>query len=108
MATAILIPAYEPDEKLIKLVKELKEKNFEILIVDDGSGEKYSGIFAACEPFAKVIGYSLTAGKGVALKYGMNYIKDNMSECDSFITADSDGQHSVADILRTRGELSIG
>ncbi len=108
MATAILIPAYEPDEKLIKLVKELKEKNFEILIVDDGSGEKYSDIFAACEPFAKVIGYSLNAGKGVALKYGMNYIKDKMSECDSFITADSDGQHSVADILRTRDELSIG
>lgn len=42
----VIIPAYEPDEKLIKLVSDLKSKcNFKLLIIDDGSGEKYESIF---------------------------------------------------------------
>lgn len=39
----IIIPSYEPDEKLPALLEKLKEAGFEnIVIVDDGSGEKYA------------------------------------------------------------------
>ena len=42
----ILIPAYEPDERLIKLVKEIRKMtSYRIVVVDDGSGEKYTHIF---------------------------------------------------------------
>ena len=42
----IIIPSYEPDEKLIKLLADLKEKGFsKIVIVDDGSGEEYQHFF---------------------------------------------------------------
>ena len=37
-----LIPAYEPDEKMLKLTDELKEAGFETVIVDDGSGSERS------------------------------------------------------------------
>ena len=38
----ILIPAYQPDKKLIKLIKDLKNQtDMSIIVVDDGSGEKY-------------------------------------------------------------------
>ena len=33
----VIIPAYQPDEKLIKLVRQLKaETDYPIVIVDDG------------------------------------------------------------------------
>ena len=42
----ILIPAYQPDKKLIKLIKDLKKQtDMSIIVVDDGSGEKYQNIF---------------------------------------------------------------
>ena len=36
MEQIILIPAYEPDEKLVEFASELKEAGMEALIVDDG------------------------------------------------------------------------
>ena len=36
--TIALIPAYEPDAKITDLTKELKNRGFDIVIVDDGSG----------------------------------------------------------------------
>lgn len=108
MSTVALIPAYEPDEKLIALVRELKSFYFDILIVDDGSGPEYTEIFDRCREFAGVIGYEKNAGKGCALKTGMKYIRDNYPECTGFVTADADGQHSVKDICRVRDELVGG
>ena len=37
----IVIPAYQPDNKLIKLIEKIHEKsNFHILVIDDGSSSK--------------------------------------------------------------------
>lgn len=36
--TIALVPAYEPDTKMLTLIDELKTKGFEIVVVDDGSG----------------------------------------------------------------------
>ena len=37
----LVIPAYEPDEKLIELLKNIYELDeFEIIVVDDGSSDK--------------------------------------------------------------------
>ena len=42
----ILIPSYEPDENLERLVGELSVSKFkQIMIVDDGSGDAYQWIF---------------------------------------------------------------
>ena len=62
----ILIPAYQPDEKLIKLVERLKKEcDYRIVIVDDGSREDYSEIFAqVSELGATVIAYKDNKGKG--------------------------------------------
>jgi len=35
----VLIPAYKPDDRLTELVKELKDKNLDVLLVDDGGQE---------------------------------------------------------------------
>ena len=43
----VVIPSYEPDEKLVLILEALKESGFtEVIIVDDGSeGKTYQDIF---------------------------------------------------------------
>ena len=45
MKTIVIIPSYEPEEKLITLTQQLIAKDLEVVVVDDGSGEKYLPIF---------------------------------------------------------------
>ncbi len=104
----ILIPAYEPDEKLVSLVRELWENEFKIVVVDDGSGEKFKGIFDSVRNLADIVTLPKNCGKGAALKAGMRYIRDNLPECENFITCDADGQHLPKDAVRIRELLHRG
>ena len=104
----VLIPAYEPDSVLITLTADLKASGLDVLVVDDGSGEKYRDIFDAVKKNATVITLEKNCGKGAALKAGMRYIKESIPECENFITCDADGQHRVEDVLRVQKLLNKG
>lgn len=93
-----LIPAYEPDEKLIKLVKEIGDK-MEIVVVNDGSGKIYNRIFNRIKEDVHYLYYDSNMGKGYALKTGLSYISDNF-ENYVVVTIDSDGQHTISDALK--------
>ncbi len=71
-----LIPAYEPDGKLLSVIDELTRAGFETVVVDDGSGPEYRDIFLKAERRAAVISYDRNMGKGAALKTGLAYIYD--------------------------------
>lgn len=96
MEKVVLIPAYEPDEKLIKLVNELKENKYQIVVVNDGSGKEYNKIFDQIKKDSKVIEYDQNQGKGHALKTGLKYIQETYSNA-IIVTMDADGQHTVKD-----------
>ncbi|CAN7758759.1 bifunctional glycosyltransferase family 2/GtrA family protein [Paenibacillus sp. LjRoot153] len=97
----ILIPSYEPDERLLSLIHKLKEvSDASILVVDDGSGEEYRGIFdSAKQAGCTVLTHQINQGKGSALKTGFDYVRQH-GERDGVVCADSDGQHLPEDILR--------
>lgn len=97
----ILIPSYEPDNRLIALVRKLKETTRDsILIVDDGSGERYRGIFdQAKEAGCTVLVHPANRGKGSALKTGFDYVRQR-GDREGVVCADSDGQHLPKDILK--------
>ena len=41
----LVIPAYEPDERMTKLFEEFKEKGIhDVILIDDGSGEANSSL----------------------------------------------------------------
>lgn len=104
----VLIPAYEPDEVLINLTAQLKDEGFSVLVVNDGSGEKYNKIFNSVKENATVIALPQNSGKGAALKAGMHYIRKYFPGCEYFITCDADGQHLVSDVVRVRDKLHSG
>lgn len=100
----VLIPAYQPDARLPRLILELHraDPSSKIVVVDDGSGQKFSDIFeASATAGAHVISYENNRGKGYALREGFTWIRDvagDSPEC--VVTADADGQHTLNDIFR--------
>ncbi|SHH46124.1 bifunctional glycosyltransferase family 2/GtrA family protein [Clostridium grantii] len=97
----VLIPAYEPTNKMINLIKNLKDKcDYDILIVDDGSGNDYKIVFdIAREMGCLVITGEVNKGKGSALKLGFEFIK-SLGNNQGIVTADCDGQHLPEDIIK--------
>ncbi len=104
---AVLIPSLSPDENLVQTVRDIKEAGFDrILLVNDGSTEEYDVFFeAAKELGATVLRHVVNQGKGRALKTGFHYILNEWKDCCGVITADSDGQHRPADLLKCRDAL---
>lgn len=100
MKKIILIPAYEPNEKLIELVKNIDKCDFDIVVVDDGSGYGYQQVFHKVEEYASLISYPVNQGKGHALKEGYQWIKKKYRDNYIVITMDSDGQHTIRDVRR--------
>ena len=74
MKYIILIPAYEPDSKLLKLLREINNK-YPVVVVNDGSNKAYQDIFNEVKNYAHLLSYSKNMGKGYALKTGLNYIE---------------------------------
>lgn len=98
MKYIILIPAYNPDTKLIRLLKEIDGK-YDTIVINDGSDKAYSSIFNEAKKYAYVINYEKNIGKGYALKTGFNYIEDEYSKY-IIVTMDCDGQHKLKDAIK--------
>ncbi|SDC26405.1 Glycosyltransferase involved in cell wall bisynthesis [Sanguibacter gelidistatuariae] len=98
----VLIPSYEPDARLVDLVRALRtaDAGLTVLVVDDGSGPAYRAVFDAARALgAEVLTQPRNVGKGHALKAGFAHIEANHPGA-GVVCADCDGQHSVVDILR--------
>ena len=100
MNKIILIPSYQPDEKLIKLLERINLKEFHVVVVDDGSGSNYDNIFIKSKDYAQVIRYDTNHGKGYALKLGLKTISTKYNKDYIVVTMDSDGQHTIEDALK--------
>ena len=92
-----LIPSYEPDSDFTYLLKDLKKLDFDIIVVNDGSGDKYDSIFDNLKDYSTVLSYNVNHGKGYALKTGLKYIKEKYVKDYVVVTMDCDGQHTVED-----------
>lgn len=106
----ILIPAYEPDQQLPALIRSIRDAEpwATVVVVDDGSGPGYKDVFDGVKALGcHVIGYSLNRGKGFALKTGFGFIADHLPD-RNVVCADSDGQHTIVDILRVAAAVQPG
>ncbi len=110
----IIIPSYEPDDRMLDLLKSLsgfllkKGKDparkiaVPIVIVDDGSGEECWKIFETARKKYQciVIRHFVNLGKGRGLKDAFNYCLCRYPDMLGCVTADSDGQHTAEDIFK--------
>ena len=106
----VLIPAYEPDARLIALLDALRATapEAQLLVVDDGSGSAFVPAFdAARQRGCVVLSHPVNRGKGAALTTGFRFITEH-APGEDVVCADADGQHSPADVLRVAACLQDG
>lgn len=116
---AVVIPAYQPNESLLTLVRELRLglPDQDIIVVNDGSAQRLMGLFNELAIHrVDVLHHSINLGKGQALKTAFQYFLQKSAEAGlGVVTADADGQHAVEDIInlvsalmRTPEHLHLG
>ena len=97
----VVIPALNPLQSFISFVDQLKKIAIKkIIIVNDGSEEKYASIFNELRemPQCIIIDHKQNKGKGSALKTGFDYILKHEKGIEGVLTVGAHGQHTIADI----------
>ncbi|MBW2988357.1 glycosyltransferase family 2 protein [Candidatus Woesearchaeota archaeon] len=91
----VVIPAFNEERKIERVLQGLKEHGYSnIIVVDDGSSDNTSKI--AKKAGAVVLRHVINRGQGAALKTGIDYALEEGA--DIIVTFDADGQHNPADL----------
>lgn len=101
---AVVIPAYEPDEKLKAIADKLRDLGYIVIIVDDGSGDAYRFLFEELSEECIVLRHKENRGKGAAIRTALEYIAKELWDCDAVGIMDADGQHLPEDMERVLEE----
>ncbi len=94
MKICVVVPAYNEAKNIAKVIQQVRLKNLDVLVVDDGSIDGTADI--AKQTGAEVIRNNSNKGKGASLNCGFEYVLKN--GYDAVITMDADGQHSPEDL----------
>jgi glycosyltransferase involved in cell wall biosynthesis len=94
MKTCVIIPSYNEEKEIDKLVRAIIKQGLVVLVIDDGSQDNTSRF--AQQAGALVIKNKTNEGKGASLAKGFKYALEN--NFDAVITMDGDGQHSPNDV----------
>lgn len=99
----IVIPAFEPTENFITVMMAIREVSRRpVVVVDDGSDIYFQTIFGqVAELGAVVLTHETNQGKGAALKTAISYVQQHFPNSVGMVTADSDGQHAIDDMVHT-------
>jgi glycosyltransferase involved in cell wall biosynthesis len=95
----VVIPAYQPDAALPKLVRALAAQGFrDFVVVDDGSDEAHQAALRDVGeiPGVQVLRHAVNLGKGAALRTGFHAFL-NRNPGGFALTVDADGQHAPED-----------
>ncbi|MCP5004151.1 MAG: glycosyltransferase family 2 protein [Planctomycetes bacterium] len=95
MKTLIMLPAYNEKKYVNDLISQIKEYNFDILVIDDGSTDGTQRCLSKINDI-KLITHKENLGYGCtiidAFKYGI------MNDYEYLVTLDCDGQHLPGEI----------
>ena len=106
---SVILPSYQPDEKLLTVLEGLSKKGFsDIIVVNDGSGSDFDALYetANTHPNVTVLTHPVNRGKGCALKTAFSYCMENRPSCTGVVTVDGDNQHHPDDIFACCLKLS--
>ena len=94
-----VIPAYNPDSKMIDVISSLKLHGYTVVVVNDGSDPEFDGTFDSADEADTIIKHKENLGKGCALKTGLAFVRENFKPPYIVATVDADGQHKTGDVL---------
>lgn len=102
----VVIPALDPTDALVDLVRRLRPSFDRVLVVDDGS-HAAGTVFGRLSDMdgVDVLAHPHNLGKGAALKTAFAAVLKNDSETPGVVTVDADGQHLSEDVVRVAEAL---
>ncbi len=92
--TFFVIPAYNEAGCVGNVIRHVRTKYPNVVVVDDGSADTTA--LEAREAGAVVLVHLINRGQGAALKTGIDYALE--AGADIIVTFDSDGQHRLEDV----------
>ena len=92
---SVVIPAFNESGTIADLIQRIHRRypDFEILVIDDGSGDETASV--AADAGARVYSHPYNIGNGAAIKSGIR-----AATGDILVFMDADGQHDPEDIGR--------
>jgi glycosyltransferase involved in cell wall biosynthesis len=92
----ILIPAYNEEKNLPKVIDALRHDGWDIHVVDDGSSDKTVDVLRAMNVSHHAV--EKNRGKGAAIRHGFAwFLKQSHEIC---VVMDADGQHLAEEVKR--------
>src|SRR4030042_6898882 len=101
----VVIPLFNEEKHIFRVLKDVSVYKIPIVVVDDGSKDK-SGFkirnFMRIHRFAgkniNLLGHDINLGKGAAMKTGADFAFANGADAVGFM--DSDGHHNPEDLVK--------
>jgi glycosyltransferase involved in cell wall biosynthesis len=94
-SVCIIVPIFNEEQVVRKIVQSLVADKFTTVIVDDGSSD--NSFQSISDLPVKILKHSTNFGQGAALQTGFEFAKKNPN-LEIFVTFDADGQHQIKDI----------
>lgn len=93
--TYIIIPVYNEDKVIRKVVEEVRRKYEHVICINDGSSDRSAHEIK--EAGAVLVDHPINLGQGAALQTGIEYALQ-FANAKYFVTFDADGQHRLKDV----------
>ncbi len=92
MGPCVVIPAFNAEQTIVRVVEEVVLLGCRVLVVDDGSTDRTAALVADLP--IQLISHGRNRGKGAALKTGFGWAL--AQGCPGIVSIDADGQHEVS------------
>jgi glycosyltransferase involved in cell wall biosynthesis len=94
VTTWVVIAAYCEEPVIARVVAQLKERGYQVVVVDDGSSDRTGELAGAAG--AVVLRHPINLGQGAGLQTGIVFALAQGAEC--VVTFDGDGQHRSQEV----------
>jgi glycosyltransferase involved in cell wall biosynthesis len=98
MSVCIVIPAFNEERSIDRVVRSARQSGMDVLVVDDGSADRTAELAEAAG--AIVERHGRNQGKGVAIRTAAAWVLRH--EYDAAVFLDADGQHLPEELPRFR------
>ena len=104
MKVSVIVPAYNEERWIFKVVQEIIRAGYDVLVVDDCSKDRT--VELASKAGAHVLCHVINRGQGAALRTGTNW--SLKYGADIVVHFDADGQFRVEDVARVIQPITHG
>ena len=100
-AIFVIIPAYNENEVLRAVIKDLLPYHYQLVVIDDGSAVPLNRLLDKLPVY--LLRHPVNLGQGAALQTGIEFALGKKARF--IVSFDADGQHQAADIQKLLSEL---